>query len=153
MPSERNQGIVRELYAAVNAADTEPLAGQLASGVVIHTPIPGVGNGRDAFRDLMCVYHGAFPEQSVEVSDLIADGEKVVARHTHRGVHGGEFMGMPATGRRFEIEGIEIFRVADDRVAEFWHADGTNGLVQQLGLAPTAASSRNSDTPATGSHR
>jgi predicted ester cyclase len=43
-------------------------------------------------------------------------------------------MGMPATGRRYEIEEIHVFRVTDGRIAEHWHQMDSAGLMQQLGV-------------------
>jgi predicted ester cyclase len=60
----------------------------------------------------------------------------VVARHTHHGVHGGEFMGIPPSGKSISIVGIEEFRIADGKVVAFWHQDDLLGLLMQLGALP-----------------
>jgi predicted ester cyclase len=70
------------------------------------------------------------------VHDVIADGDRVAVRHTHRATHGGEFMDLPPTGKQVVVEGIEIFRLRDGRIAEFWHQDDLLSLLQQLGAIP-----------------
>ena len=139
MSNAANKAIVQEYIDALNANDIEREMALLAPDVALHTPIPDLGQGKEAFRGLMQVYHGAFPEQHVEVRNMLADGDKVVLLHTHHLVHGGEFMGAPPSGKRAVIDGVEIFRIADGKIAEFWHADDFIGLVQQLGLTPPTA--------------
>jgi steroid delta-isomerase-like uncharacterized protein len=135
--SEANKALVRELFACVDRGDLEGLLELVAEDIVIHTPVPGVENGREGFRAFMQGFFSAFPEQSVEIHDLIADDDQVVARHTHHATHGGEFLGAPPTGRTAQVDGIEIFRIQDGKVIEFWHNDDLLSLIQQLGLIPS----------------
>ena len=67
------------------------------------------------------------------IEDLLADGDRVVARWTTRGTHTGEFMGIPATGRVVTTSGITIFRLENGLIVEEWSESDTFGLLQQLG--------------------
>jgi steroid delta-isomerase-like uncharacterized protein len=136
MSSEPNKAVVQAYVDAVNAADIEREMTMVTPDIAIHTPVPGIGNGIESMRGLMTIYHGAFTEQRVDVRDMIVDGDKVVLLHTHHLTQGGPFMGAPASGKHAVIDGIEIFRIADGRIAEFWHADDFVGLFQQLELTP-----------------
>jgi predicted ester cyclase len=71
-----------------------------------------------------------------EVHDVIEAADRVAVRLTSRAQQTGSFMGMPATGKRYEIEEIHIFRVADGRIAEHWHQGDMLGMMRQLGLLP-----------------
>jgi predicted ester cyclase len=44
----------------------------------------------------------------------------VADRLTMRGTHLGTFMGVPATGRRFEILGLDMMRIRDGRIVQHW---------------------------------
>jgi predicted ester cyclase len=55
---------------------------------------------------------------------------------TVQGTHRGEFMGMPATGREIMIQGVDIFRLVGDKIAEQWVVMDVLGLMQQLGAVP-----------------
>ena len=140
MPAEENKAVVRRLFDAVNAGDLERSTAFVADDVAIHTPIPGVPPGRDGFRGFMGLFFLAFPEQSVVVHDVVAEADLVVVRHTHHVTHGGDFAGLPPSGTRATVEGLEQFRVADGKVAEMWHHDDLLGLMQQLGAIPGPAS-------------
>jgi predicted ester cyclase len=56
-----------------------------------------------------------------------------------RGTHGGDFMGMPATGREIATAAICIHRVEDGRIVEQWLVSDGVGLLQQLGMMPVPA--------------
>src|SRR5438132_6012856 len=62
----------------------------------------------------------AFPDLRRTIDDLIADGDKVVARTTFRGTHRGAFLGLPPTGRRVSWSSITIYRIVNGQVAEEW---------------------------------
>ncbi len=53
-----------------------------------------------------------------EAHEMIAEGDQVVVRWTVRGVHQGTLWGLPPTGEPFAIEGVNIFRVRDGKIAE-----------------------------------
>ena len=61
----------------------------------------------------------------MEPEDILASGDKVVARVRATGTHEGELMGMPATGRSVDVQLIEITRFDED------------GLVAELGESST----------------
>jgi len=65
-------------------------------------------------------FRSAFPDGEMVVDELVAEGDRVVARVTMSGTHRGEYAGMRGTGRVVRAEGIEIFRLADGKLAEGW---------------------------------
>ncbi len=97
-----------------------------------HRGARGLDGIRAAFERLLT----AIPDHRVTVEEVLADGDKVVARHTHYGTQTGPLGPVPATGKAVTIEGIEIFRVRDGRIAEVWALDDNATLFQQLGLLP-----------------
>ncbi|MDD4138018.1 MAG: ester cyclase, partial [Methanoregula sp.] len=68
--------------------------------------------------------------------DIMAVEDRVTARFTARGIHKGEFMGLPPTGKAITMTGIEIFRIKDGKIAELWGEANLMGLMQQLGILP-----------------
>jgi steroid delta-isomerase-like uncharacterized protein len=137
MTIDQNKAVVRRVYDQVNAGDVAGFDDIIADDVVIHTPIPGVEPGLESWRNFVGLFIGAFPENHTDVDQLTAEGDRVVARHTHHGIHGGEFMGIPPTGKSVSIIGIEEFRIENGKVVEFWHQDDLLSLLMQLGAVPT----------------
>jgi predicted ester cyclase len=72
----------------------------------------------------------------VTIEDMVAEGDKVAARFTARGVHRGAFMGLRPMGKSITMTGIEIFRIEDGKIAELWGEANLLGLMQQLGILP-----------------
>jgi steroid delta-isomerase-like uncharacterized protein len=137
MSVDENKTIVRRIFdEVVNGANLDALDALVAEDVVTHTSIPGVLPGRAGYRAFVGIYLSAFPQQHTEVHQLIAEGDCVAALHTHYVTHGGDFAGMPPSGKQATVEGIEIFRIADGKVVEFWHHDDLLSLMQQLGAIP-----------------
>jgi C-1 hydroxylase len=60
----------------------------------------------------------------------------VWTRISATGTHMGPFMGVPATGRSFRIDVIDIVRVVDGRIVEHWGVADRLSIAQQLGVVP-----------------
>lgn len=101
-----------------------------------HTNPPGMQHGIDGHRAIVSLFHGAFPDGRWHVEDMIAEGDRVVARTTLRGTHEGDFFGIPATGKAVEIGGVHIARVADGKIIEHWGSNDDLGMMRQLGVIP-----------------
>ena len=78
----------------------------------------------------------AFPEFHYTVEDMIAEGDKVVARWTATGTHKGDMMGIPPTGKQATVTGITTFRFANGKMVEGLTTWDALGMMQQLGLIP-----------------
>jgi predicted ester cyclase len=74
------------------------------------------------------------------IEDVIAEGDKVVARWTSRGTQRGEFFGIPPTNKQGTATGIDMLRIADGKFVEHWLVFDQFGLLQQLGVIPTGPS-------------
>ncbi len=79
----------------------------------------------------------AFPDITYTIEDLIAEGDKVVARWSAQGTHRGDFMGIPPTNKQVRFSEIEIIRVVDGKAVEEWEELDRLGLMTQLGVIPT----------------
>ncbi len=101
---------------------------------VDHEAPPGTPRGPEGANAVLRWLRGAFGDLSYEIKDAFGEGDRVAIRLTTRGTHTGEFMGKPATGRRFEIEAIHIYRIEDGRVAEHWAKRDDVGMAHQIGL-------------------
>jgi predicted ester cyclase len=102
------------------------------------------GGGRDfhgpeGFRQAMRELRRAFSGIHFTEEGLFEEGDTVVLRWTFRGTHTGEFNGIPATGRPVTAQGVDIYRIAEDRIVERWaYEDGS--LMRQLAGPGTPAS-------------
>jgi len=104
------------------------------SNYVYHSA-EGDMNG-EQYKGLCQAYFTAFPDLHITTDDLIAEGDKVTKIWTAHGTHKGELMGIPATGKPIAVKGIEVFRLADGKIAELWASMDNLGMLQQLGIIP-----------------
>jgi steroid delta-isomerase-like uncharacterized protein len=73
---------------------------------------------------------------SMTIDDVIAEGDRVAVRLTSRATQVGPFMGLPPSGKSYEIGEIHIFRIRDGKVVEHWHQADFLGMMRQLGALP-----------------
>jgi steroid delta-isomerase-like uncharacterized protein len=112
----------------------------VSSDYVSYEPTSGEVRGIEGARQFAANYRQAFPDLENIVEDMVAEGDKVVVRFRARGTHEGETEAFgPPTGKRMDITGITIKRVADGKIAEAWTNFDALGMMQQLGMIPEAA--------------
>ena len=104
-----------------------------------------VGDGREANRRFWAAFFTALPDLTASMEDLVISGDRVAGRFTYRGTHTGEFLGIPATGRKVEMRSIDIWRVEDGMLVEHWDELNTLQLLQQMGLLPPGPAGRVGD--------
>jgi predicted ester cyclase len=91
--------------------------------------------GRDEYKNLIAYLHSTFPDFHQSIDALIAEGDTVVERWTNRATHtGGEYHGVPPTGKQMEGPGVDIFRVVDGQIVEQWGVFDRLHLWRELGF-------------------
>ena len=129
MPADENKLLVRRL---VDEAVREGNLGVLDE--------IAAGEFAEIAKRWVTPFQSAFPDFEMEIVDLIAEGEQVVARFKCSGTHLGEWLGVPATGRRFEsVDEIYIFGVQDGRLVSALGVEDNLSRLRQLGITPRAA--------------
>ena len=94
------------------------------------------GETLDMLKQSLPATRAAFSAFTLTIDDQIVEGDKAVTRWTARGVHTGEHLGIPATGRSIEITGINIGRFENGRIVDEWSRGDDVGLLRQLGVLP-----------------
>lgn len=135
---EQNKSLVRRFNEAFNAGDLDEAVAGFAPNAVIHnTGAPDPLNV-EGFKQFGGVFQTAFPDGKLTIEDLIVEGDKVVSRVTYRGTHTGDMMGIPPTGKLVTVSAMIIDQFAVEKIVESWRLFDQMGMMQQLGLAPTA---------------
>jgi steroid delta-isomerase-like uncharacterized protein len=136
MSAEENKTIVRRFFEEGPSKGNISAADDLLSpDFAMHVPLPA-SPGVEGINEVITACRAAFEHLNVTVEDMIAEGNTVAARFTARGVHKGNFMDLPATGKPITMTGIEIFRIKDGKIIELWGEANLLGLMQQLGIVP-----------------
>jgi steroid delta-isomerase-like uncharacterized protein len=128
---------IRRLYDLINAGDIDGFGRQVADDFVEHEELPGIPPTKAGVVQYFGMMLAAFPDMRMDVEDVIASGDKAVARLRVTGTNKGGFMGMPATGKSVSVKLIDITRFGDDGLArEHWGVVDQLALMQQLGAIP-----------------
>jgi steroid delta-isomerase-like uncharacterized protein len=134
--SEQNKALVRRFVDEVFVKGDMASLQELVDPDFVHHSWPFVRPGIEGLKQLVSMIQTGISDIRMDVEDIIAEGDKVVARCSARGVHKGELMGIPATGKSFSIQEIHIFRLQGGRIAEHWREVDIMGMLQQLGAMP-----------------
>jgi steroid delta-isomerase-like uncharacterized protein len=90
----------------------------------------------EQYKGICQAYFAAFPDMHVTINDVLAEGDKVVKVWTVNSTSKGDFMGIPATGKPMVLKGMEVFRIANGKIAELWVSMDNLGMLTQLGVIP-----------------
>jgi len=135
--TERNAALVRRTFDEVINQENRAVIDEIfAADVIVHDPITGEASGVDAFRQLLGMFDAAFPHHRVTVEAIVSQGDLVSVLHTHTATNTGAFLGMPPTGKTVVVNGVELFRLRDGKIVEFWRKDDDVSLLMQLGMLP-----------------
>jgi steroid delta-isomerase-like uncharacterized protein len=131
--------VVRRFYEDFCNKRQLDLADELmTAGHQYHDPNVPAGVGPAAMAEVIGTYQRGV-DGNWDVRDLMASGDRVVARWIGRGTHIGDINGIPPTGRKVEVDAISIHRMEDGKIAENWTVWDTLGFLRQLGVIPEAA--------------
>ena len=90
-------------------------------------------------REWFGAFRRSFPDMHMHLLELVAEGDRVVARCACSATHSGDWRGHPPTGRRFEgVDEVYFFTFAGDRISTVWGIEDTLERFRQLGLDPAA---------------
>ena len=121
------QTVQRFVDEAVNGGRDEVIDGLFTSDMA--------GEVREWFG----AFRRSFPDVRMDIVELVAEAETVVARFACSTTHLGEWRGHAPTGRRFErVDEVYFFTFSGERIAALWGIEDSLDRYEQLGLDPAA---------------
>lgn len=137
MTTEQNKAIVSRFFEAFAADDQEALNELLAPVLVAYSHGAPSPQNRETHLQGISMWHAAFIDTRFTIEEQIAEGDKVASRMTMQSVHnGGDFMGLPPSGKQIEVSAVTIERIKDGKIVERRVESDWLGMMQQLGLVP-----------------
>jgi steroid delta-isomerase-like uncharacterized protein len=149
MEAEDAKGMVRRRFEELDAGNVGILDEMFTDDYVLDFPGDAPPLDLERTKRFYAMLYAAFPDLKHSIEDQIAEGDKVVTRWIARGTHRGELLGIAPTEKRVTLRGINIYRIAGDKLAQSHVSWDIHGLMQQLdatqapafpGDAPAAAS-------------
>ena len=117
-----------------DARDVEALARRHTDDGTIVSPIFRTVQGRDAILRSYRSLFDMFPDWQYQGQQLLVDGNRVAQQFVVNATHAGEFMGIPGSGRKFQIHGVRLFEMRGGLIAHERRYYDFTGLLIQLGI-------------------
>jgi predicted ester cyclase len=133
---ERNIAVVQRVYDEVINQGRMDVAEEVTTPTTqVHVPFTHPGHGTPGLQKIASGLREGFPDIRVEVEDIFGVGDRVVARwKTTRQTHTGEYRGLPPTGKEVRVTAIQIFRLENERIVEFWLEMDQLNAIRQMGV-------------------
>jgi steroid delta-isomerase-like uncharacterized protein len=135
---QSNEDVVRTCLTQASRGNYEMFETILTPEYVVH---PEEARGAAGLQEMLEGYRAALGDLRVDVEQQFSAGDRVATVSTVRGVHEGELMGTPPTGREVAFAMITVSRFEDGRIAEEWEIADTVSLLAQIGALPQPARS------------
>ena len=113
----------------------EQLDALLDPGLVVHGPVP-MEHGAEGFKRALASTREAFPDMEIKIEAKATHEGLVFRQWSMTGTHEGPFLGMPPTGRKVRLSGVDIERLQNGKIVEHWTYWDRMSLAEQLGLPP-----------------
>jgi len=139
MSAEENKEKMRRVFEeAFGQGRSELVVDLLDPDFVCHDPNSETGEirGADSIKGEIEYFRNAVPDLFWRVEDQVAEGDKVTTRYSIGDTHQGEFFGIPGSGKRVEVSGINIDRFEGGKLVEEWASYDLLGGLRQIGAMP-----------------
>jgi steroid delta-isomerase-like uncharacterized protein len=114
--------------------DAEALASTHAEGGTVQSPMFGSLRGHEAIAKSYSSLFRTFPDWNFLDEALIIDGARVAQPFSATATHSADFMGLPASGRKFRIQGVRLHTMKDGKILEEQRIYDFTGLLIQVGV-------------------
>jgi steroid delta-isomerase-like uncharacterized protein len=135
--SAKNQEIMRKFYEEVmNKHNTAMVDSLVASDYVEHCIDPGYTPDRNGLRKGWEDFIKGYPDLNCKINFMVADTDCVTVQYTITGTNTGSVMGMAATGKKINVDGVDIVRFKNGKAFEHWGYMDEMKMMAQLGMSP-----------------
>jgi steroid delta-isomerase-like uncharacterized protein len=132
--SQQNKEFVRRWFEEIwNNGRASAVDEMLPAEGVIHG-LGGSMRGPEPFKAFHAAYREAFPDITIRIDDMVAEGDLVALRWSGTATHKGDSLGFTATQQRVAFTGMGFVRVVDGKLVEAWNNFDQLGMFQQLGV-------------------
>ncbi len=133
-PQEReNLKVVMEELHGWDTQDVERVISVMAPDGIYQDMTQPPAHGHAEIRVFGDKWVGGSPDFTVHVDQFVIQGDTVVNRGVISGTIKGEFWGMPATGKRFDLPYCQVAKVKDGKIVRIWDFSDSATMAYQVG--------------------
>ena len=130
---EHNKTLVRRFFSAIERGDLAVFDQIVSDDYDDH--LAGQSPGREALKRYFTALRLAFPDLMLPIMTMVAEGDYVAVLNSVQGTHQGAFAGREPTGRRVDAKAFQLYRIANEQLAEHWEVADFATLMRQLDLS------------------
>ena len=127
---EENKALIRRFFKAIESGNLQVLDEIVTEGYDDH--LPGQIPGREILKKYFASLRSAFPDLTLPISAIVAEGDRVAVLNSIRGTHKGEFIGLKPSGRSIDAMAFQLYRIENGQLAEHWEVADYALLMRQL---------------------
>ena len=135
--ADRNKAVVRRYIASQGTPNHQAVKKASMSGDYrqLRAEFQNLAfNAKDSeLSEMSSPMQTAFPDRQDKIGKLVADGDMVGVQYRISGTHAADFLGVPATGKPFDIDAAAIFKLADGKIIQGWFMADEAAFLQQIG--------------------
>jgi predicted ester cyclase len=130
MSIEKNKQVVLRFNKEfLEKGNTVVLKEIVADDFINHTAAAGVASDVSGLIQFIGMMHKAFSGMHIDIHEQLAENDLVATRKTIHAIHTGDIMGHAATGKKVQMNVIDIVRLRDGKYVEHW---GRNDILQVI---------------------
>jgi steroid delta-isomerase-like uncharacterized protein len=93
----------------------------------------GLVSGSANVAGLFAGVVAAFPDAHITINDIFGQGDQVVVRVVVSGTQEGAVLGIPASGRHVQWDGVDVYRLSDGKISNIWAGDDWTAILNDTG--------------------
>jgi steroid delta-isomerase-like uncharacterized protein len=135
--ASKNMEVTRKFYEEViNKHNTAMVDSLVAADYVEHCVDPGYSPDRSGLKKGWDDFIKGYPDLNCKINFMVADSDCVTTQYTCTGTNSGSAMGMPATNKKINVDGVDIVRFKNGKASEHWGYMDEMKMMTQLGMMP-----------------
>ena len=125
---------ISNAYDIFNSYNYDKLSEYIDDNFIEHSPDPGQKQGLEGLKDAFKELQKGFPDYKLTINDIIVSGDKASVLFTFTGTNSGEMMGMKATNKKVEVQGIDYLYFKNGKATDHWGYMDMHKFMEQLGM-------------------
>ena len=129
-----NKEVVHTFVELFESGNWDDLDQVIASDCVLHYPGGEDVNGLEAMKAGWGAFFGAMRDMRVTPVAEISEGDLLVDFYTFEATYEGDYMGQQIDGMPIKYNQVEMMRIVDGKIVEWWVENDRLWMSQQLGF-------------------
>jgi steroid delta-isomerase-like uncharacterized protein len=121
------------LQDVINEHNGDHAINYLNPGMQWYGGTVGTVTGSANVAGLFASVVAAFPDAHITINDIFAQGDQVVVRVVVSGTQEGAILGIPASGRHVQWDGVDVYRLSDGKISNIWAGDDWTAILNDTG--------------------